>query len=71
MITDGTQSIDTDAVTMVRSGWTRVRQSVSPIFRAEEGVRHFAILSDESDDDLVQGQAKSSRRGNLYDRIAT
>ena len=46
MITDGAQSVDANAVTMVGSTWTRVRQRISSVFHAEEGVGHFAILSD-------------------------
>jgi len=57
VITDGTQSVDADAVTMVRSSWTRVRQRISPVFHAEKGVGHVAILRDG---DLVRVQAKSS-----------
>ena len=55
MITDGAQSVDTNAMAMIRSGWTRVRQGISLVYRTEEDVGHFAILSD----DLVCGQAKS------------
>jgi len=57
MITDGTQSVDTDATTMVGGGWTRVRQRISPVLRTEKGVGHFAILSDG---DLVCVEAKLS-----------
>ena len=46
MITDGTQSVDANAVTMVGGSWTRVRQRISPVFHAEKGIDHFAILSD-------------------------
>jgi len=57
MITDGTQSVDTDATTIVRGGWTRVGQSISLVIHTEEGVGHFAILGD---DDLVCVKVESS-----------
>ena len=53
MITDSTQSIDANTMPMIRSGWTRVRQSVSFVFHTEEDVGHLAILND---DNLVCGQ---------------
>ena len=57
MITDCAQSVDTNAMTMVGSSWTRVRQRVFPVFHTEKGIGHFAILSDG---DLVRVQAKLS-----------
>ena len=50
MITDGAQSIDTDAMSMIWGGWTRVRQGISLVFRSGKEVGHFAILSDGTGD---------------------
>ena len=59
MITDGSQPVNTDATTMVRSDWARVRKSICLVFRGEKGVRHPAIVSDGGD--LVCHEVKSQR----------
>lgn len=56
-ISDGTQSVNSDTMAMIRGCWTRVRQSGFLVFRDEKGGGHFAILSD----DLVNVQVLVSR----------
>ena len=72
MITDRTQSIDTDAATMFRSDWARVRQDIFLVSRNAELIRHFAILSDGCLV-LVRARVNTQPRGcgTLHDHVAT